>query len=152
MRAESFKRRLQRRRFLLLALLIVAVSLLATLAPAKSFASNGDAATPEYITWDDLSGKKVGLLAGAPFEIKVREKCPKVGEISYYSTMSDMLAALRGNKIDALVNNRALALLTINRYDDVALFPEALGEFKMGICWATTSRRCSSAPRSWTIS
>lgn len=113
----------------------VFVATLVALVPARAFASNGNALKPEYATWSDLSGKRVGLLAGAPFESKIREKCPNVGEILYYSTMSDTIAALRGKKIDALVNNEAVGMLASNRYGDITLFPEPLGEYKMGIAF-----------------
>ncbi len=121
-------------------LAVVVAAVLVVFAPTRAIASNDDARTPELTSWSDLSGKKVGLLAGAPFENKVRERCSDVGEILYFSSMSDMLTALHGNKIDALVNNRALALLTCNRYDDVAIFPETLGKFKMGIAFPKGSK------------
>ena len=114
---------------------LVAAFLFAMLAPARALASDGHAPAPELSKWDDLSGKKVGLLTGASFENQLREKCPNVGDISYFSTMSDMITALREKKIDALVNNEAIATLTVNRYDDFALFPQKFGEFEMGIAF-----------------
>lgn len=125
----------------MVALLLAAVLMvgLVALAPSRALASGGNKLKPEYATWSDLAGKRIGLLAGAPFESKVREKCPNVGEILYYSTMSDTIAALRGKKIDALVNNEAVGTLASNRYGDITLFPEPLGEFNMGIAFAKGS-------------
>ena len=121
--------------FLVVALVVAFVAFV----PTRAQATNGTTLKPEYTTWNDLSGKRVGLLAGAPFENKVREKCSSVGEILYYSTMSDMIAALRGKKIDALVNNEAVGMLASNRFGDITLFPEPLGEYVMGIAFAKGS-------------
>jgi hypothetical protein len=74
---------LQRHRYHILTLLLVAASLLVTLVPARAFASDDGTRTSEYATWDDLSGKKLGMVTGASFESKLREKCPGVGDVSY---------------------------------------------------------------------
>ena len=89
--------------------LLVAVSLLATLVPVRANAqdtgSDSDLRKPEYSTWDDLSGKTVGMVTGATFETVLREKCPGLGDVVYYSSTSDLIAALQADKIDAFVNS-----------------------------------------------
>ena len=123
---------LQRLRCPLLALLLMA-AMLATFAPMQAYATEDEASTPEISSWDELAGCKVGMLTGAAFGDKIREKCPDVGEILYYSSMADLIAALQAGKIDAFVNNTAVGTLAANRYDTLALFPEALDEYEMGI-------------------
>ncbi|MDO4797659.1 MAG: ABC transporter substrate-binding protein/permease [Coriobacteriales bacterium] len=136
-----------RRRHVALALLIIAVSLLATLVPARAYApdSDGDSSanTPEYTTWNDLSGKTVGMVTGATFETALREKCPDVGDVVYYSTTSDLIAALQAHKVDAFINSMAVGTLVQNRYSDLALFPEVLGEYEIGIAFPKGSNLTS---------
>ena len=84
--AEKLETRPFRRRgHVALVLLVIAVSLLAALIPARVNAqdSGGDSnkSTPEYTKWDDLSGKTVGMVTGATFETALREKCPNVGDV-----------------------------------------------------------------------
>ena len=126
---------LRRHRYHILTLLLVAASLLVTLVPARAFASDDGTRTSEYATWDDLSGKKVGMVTGASFESKLREKCPGVGDVSYYSTTSDLITALQGHKIDALINSDAVSTLAVNRFADLAHFPEKLGDYEIGIAF-----------------
>ncbi len=134
---------MRRHRYLTLVVLLVAVSLLATLIPTRAYArdtdSNSDLPTPEYSTWNDLSGKTVGMVTGATFETVLREKCPSLGEVVYYSSTSDLIAALQANKIDAFVNSTAVGTLAVNRYSDLALFPEILGAYDIGIAFGKGS-------------
>lgn len=53
----------------------------------------------------------------------------------YFSSTSDLIVALQGHKIDAMINSMAVGTLASNRYDDLALFPEALGEYEIGIAF-----------------
>ena len=91
------------------------------------------AAQSAYSSWGDFAGKTIGMLTGAaPFEKTVREKCPEAGECAFFNSMPDMLVALQAGKIDALLNNAAIASLAVSRYPDLAVFPEPLTETVMG--------------------
>lgn len=116
-------------------MLFVVVALMMTLVPTRTFATEDTSSTPEYTTWDDLAGKTVGMVIGATFESVLREKCPSVGEVVYYSSTSDLIAALQAGKIDAMVNSMAVGSLAATRHSDLALFPEILDEYKMGIAF-----------------
>ncbi len=89
----------------------------------------------EYKTFADLGGKTVGMITGAPFEDLVREKVPDVGSIEYYNSMPDMLIALRSGKIDAYFMNNAVGALAVNMNQDIAMFPENLGETTYGVAF-----------------
>jgi len=80
-------------RLLLLAVLFAAVSFMASLCVVW-------ADSPEFDDYSDLSGKRVSMLTGAPFEDLVRSKVPDVGEFSYYNSMPDMILALKNDKTD----------------------------------------------------
>lgn len=88
--------------------------------------------TPEYASFEELNGKTISMLTGAPFESLISSKVPDVKEYTYYTSPSELLMALRTGKTDAFLNNTAIADLYVNQYDDVALFPEPLKEAVFG--------------------
>ena len=75
-------------------------------------------ALAEYSEYSDLSGKKVSMLTGAPFEELVRSKVPDVGEFSFFNNTPDMILALKSGKTDAFLTNNAVAALAVNRARD----------------------------------
>ena len=92
--------------------------------------------TPEYQSFSDLAGKRVSMLNGAPFEELVRSRVPDVGEFSYYSTMTDLMLALRSKKTDAILMNNAVSQLAVNRNPDFTLFPQSLQDGVFGLAFA----------------
>ena len=98
--------------------------------PIKASADNDP--VPELKTFDDLSGKTIAMLTGAPFEELIREKNPDVGDIQYFSSVADMQLALKTGKVDAFLNNNAIATMMMNQDSSLAVFPESLGETAFG--------------------
>lgn len=95
----------------------------------------GAKAGPELTTYEELSGKTVSMLTGAPFEGLVSSFAPDVAEYTYYNNMPDMILALKQKKTDAILNNNAIVALAINRDKDIALFPKTLKESVFGIAF-----------------
>ena len=93
-------------------------------------------AVPEFTSFDQLNGKKIGLLTGAPFEDLIRSKVSDPGKIEYYSSVADEEMALKDHKIDAYFTNNAVAELSANKDSSLAVFPEALGETVYGYAFA----------------
>ena len=90
---------------------------------------------PEYTKFSDLDGKTVGMLTGAPFEDLIRSQAPGVKEFQYFGAKADMQMALKNGKIDAMLLNNAVGVLTANNYHELALFPEPLGETDFGFAF-----------------
>ncbi len=90
---------------------------------------------PELMSFSDLSGKTVAMLTGAPFEELIRERNPDVGDIQYFSSVADMLLALKTGKVDAFLNNNAIATMMMNQDSSIALFPESLGDTAFGFAF-----------------
>ena len=113
-------------------------TVLAVLKAQEGAASAAGAASkrPQYQSFSELSGKRVSMLNGAPFEELVRGKVPDVGEFSYYSTMTDLLLALRSKKTDAILSNNAVSQLAVNRNPDFTLFPQSLQDGVFGFAFA----------------
>lgn len=70
--------------------------------------SSAEERLPEYNSAAELSGAKVGLLTGMPFEEMIRERISDIGGFSYFASMPDEVLALKGGKIDAIFINNAL--------------------------------------------
>ena len=90
----------------------------------------------EYSEYSDLSGKRVSMLTGAPFEELVRSKVPDVGEFSYFNSAPDTILALKSGKTDAFLTNNAVGALAVNRNPELALFPQDLDTSAFGIAFA----------------
>ena len=90
---------------------------------------------PEYTKYTELNGKTISMMTGAPFEEMVLSKIPDVREFTYFSSMPDMILALKTKKTDAVLNNNAIASLIINRYPDLALFPQSLKDSVFGLAF-----------------
>lgn len=90
---------------------------------------------PEIDDFSGFDGKTIGMLTGAPFEEMIRSRAPGVKEILYFSSMPDMITALKAGKVDGFLNNNAVAQLMINQDRALALFPESLGDTWFGFAF-----------------
>ncbi|MBO5610333.1 MAG: ABC transporter permease subunit [Eubacterium sp.] len=95
---------------------------------------------PEFDDFSELSGKKIAMLTGAPFEELISSKVPNVGEFQYFANMPDMELALKSKKIDAYLMNNAIAELTTNVDDEQALFSEPLADSEFGFAFKKGSK------------
>ncbi|MCR4640400.1 MAG: transporter substrate-binding domain-containing protein [Lachnospiraceae bacterium] len=101
-------------------------------------------AGPEYSTFEELSGKKVSMLTGAPFEELVKSKNPDISEFTFFNSTPDMLLTLQSGKTDAVLTNNAIAALAVNRNQDLALFPQELKDGEFGFAFAKGDPRRDS--------
>ncbi|MCR4847065.1 MAG: ABC transporter permease subunit [Eubacterium sp.] len=95
---------------------------------------------PEFDDFSELSGKKIAMLTGAPFEELISSKVPNVGEFQYFANLPDMEMALKSKKIDAYLMNNAIAELTTNVDDEQALFSEPLADSEFGFAFKKGSK------------
>ena len=120
---------------LLLAVCLLMSSLLCLLQGLAVSAEDSEAAQPEFSSFEELSGKKIAMVTGAPFEELISSKVPDVGEFQYFSAMPDMMLALTSGKIDAYLMNNAVGELTANQNSDITVFPEPLGVTAYGFAF-----------------
>ncbi len=90
---------------------------------------------PEYTTFEELNGKTISMLTGAPFEELVLSKVSDVKEFTYFAAMPDMTMAVKAGKSDACLTNNGIGALSIHRDTGLALFPEPLKEASFGIAF-----------------
>ena len=96
---------------------------------------------PEFTSFEELNGKTISMITGAPFENLISSKVKNVEEYTYYQTMPDMALGVKSGKTDAgLLNNEVGTFLT-NKDSSLALFPESLGESFFGLGFAKGDKR-----------
>ena len=105
-------------------------------------AEDSDTAVPEFKTFEELNGKTISMLTGAPFEELISSKVEHVKEFTYYQTMPDMVLGIKSGKTDAGLMNNAVAELAANRDPELAVFPESLGETAFGLAFKKGDERC----------
>ena len=113
-------------------LLICAAALFS--APDLMAETNGR--QPEFRTFDELNGKRISMLTGAPFEEMILGKVKEVESFSYFNNMPDMLLAIKAGKTDAGLSNNAIASLSVNRNPQLMILPENLQDSMFGIAFA----------------
>ena len=108
-----------------------------------ALSADGETASePEYQTFEELRGKTISMLTGAPFEELILAKVGEVGEFTYFQNMPDMAFAIKEGKTDAGFMNNAVAELVANRDEGLSVFPESLGETAFGLAFAKGDKRC----------
>lgn len=108
-----------------------------------ALSADGETASePEYQTFEELRGKTISMLTGAPFEELILAKVGEVGEFTYFQNMPDMAFAIKEGKTDAGFMNNAVAELVANRDERLSVFPESLGETAFGLAFAKGDKRC----------
>ncbi|MBQ6509504.1 MAG: transporter substrate-binding domain-containing protein [Flexilinea sp.] len=100
------------------------LSVLFVLLRVLPCAGDGEELLPEYSRAEEMSGAKVGLLTGMPFEDMIRAKIPDIGGFSYFASMPDEILALKGRKIDAIFINNALIDFAAAHNDDLIKMSE----------------------------
>lgn len=105
--------------------------------PQQSYA----ASDPEFTEFDQLNGKTVAMLTGAPYKELISSHAPHVKKFQYFDNVADMLMALKEGKIDAYMTSNAVALLATNRDDQIAMFPEPLVETEYGFAFKKGSKK-----------
>ncbi len=98
--------------------------------PSKDMYASKDAgrSEPEFKTFEELNGKTISMLTGAPFEELISSKVKNVKEFTYYQSMPDMALGVKSGKTDAGFMNNAVLDLAANKDPLLAVFPENFGE------------------------
>lgn len=98
----------------------------------------------EYRNFEELNGKTISMITGAPFEEMISSKVPEVKEFTYYQSSPDMMLGIKSGKTDAGLMNNAVAELVVNRDHDLAIFPKNLGDTAFGLAFAKGDDRCKT--------
>ena len=116
----------------LLRSLLIAMMVIAVTTPATCLAD------PEFTSFEELTDKRVGILTGTPFDDSVLARNPDI-EILYYTTLPDMIMALKSHKIDACAANIAVATFNANKDDELEVFPTPFYVTDIGLAFSKDS-------------
>ena len=76
-------------------------------------------------TMADLENGNIGVLTGSNHNDHVKNRLPNA-ELSYFNTLSDMVAALQSRKIDAFASDDPSGRNAMAQHRDIAMLPEML--------------------------
>lgn len=79
----------------------------------------------QYTSLNDFSDKRIGVLTGTIQGAAVEKEFPEA-DVSYYNTHSDVLAALRQDKIDAFADSDIIIRYSMIENKDIAYLDEYL--------------------------
>ena len=83
--------------------------------------------TSSYSNLSDLENKRIGVTTGSIQAGQVEEQIPGA-KLYYYSTVTDMLSALRAGKIDAFANAEIIVRYMMTDNNDLTYLEEKLDE------------------------
>ena len=86
-------------------------------------------------TMDQLDGKRIGILTGSIFQPYVEERLPNA-ELSYYSSISDLVSALKASRIDAFPLDEATLKSVMRQEEQVTRVEEYLDRVEVGMVFA----------------
>ena len=111
--------------------------------PIESIAANDDiqGSDAEYQSFEELNGKTISMLTGAPFENLISSKVQNVKEFTYFQSAPDMMLAIREGKTDAGLMNNAVADLVANKDEKLTVFPKSLGDTAFGLAFTKGDAR-----------
>ena len=124
--------------------MIIAMMMLVMCFFAVPVLAAEEPAEPEYSEFEQLNGKTIAMLTGAPFEELISSQVPQVGSFQYYNALPNMIMALKKENIDACLMNNAVGRLTVNNDRELAIFPHDLGESYFGFAFPKGSAERST--------
>lgn len=133
---------LKRRIYSVTAVFMALVAAAAFALPVFAGSAGADR-KPEFSSFEELNGRTISMLTGAPFEGLISSKVPDVREYTYYASPTEMLLALRTGKTDAFLNNTMIGDLYINKNRDITYLPEMLKEAEFGFGFSKKYKKLS---------
>ena len=122
-------KRLSRIKTIPYVLVIALAFILCISAAAGAFAADDEADEKGvYSSPDELNGKVVGVQVGSTDEIYVKNSIPDA-QMEYYSTLPDLINALKANKIDGIATSETSVYELMKQEDDIVPIREPIGGF-----------------------
>ena len=114
--------------------------LLACCMEGKSVSAGSSFQVPagKYTSLEELSHKRLGIITGSSFDQDIAARFPEA-ETVYYNNMSDLLTALKGDKIDAFAIDEPVATYIMVDNDDVTYIKDYLDTFEYAYTFPKTA-------------
>ncbi len=119
--------------------LILSFFIVRDFVPSKNTSSNVE--TNEYFTsLKSLEGKIIATNESTSFDQFMEEHYPGKFKYLYFSSLADSIAALKTNKVQAVICDLPVAELATKRQSDLSILPEKLGGDEYGFAFAKNSK------------
>lgn len=117
--------------------LFCAITLLLSFAHAEESSSSGNQSSTntsqlEINSLSELDGKIIGILSGSNYDQIIKQNLSGSYELKYFSTISDVISALKAHKIDAFTTDEPVGVLAVNRNSGIGMVPEAIASDNYG--------------------
>ena len=93
------------------------------------------ASTPKELTVKDYAGKRIGVQTGTVFDEMIKENIPDA-EISYYNSYTDLLSALKADKIDGFAADEPLVKYMMIEDDSVDYLKDKMDDYSFGFAFS----------------
>ncbi len=105
----------------------------------KSVSAGSPSRVPagKYTSLEELSHKRLGIITGSSFDQDIAARFPEA-EAVYFNNMSDLLTALKGDKIDAFAVDEPVATYIMVDNDDVTYIQDYLDTFEYAYTFPRT--------------
>lgn len=119
--------------------LILSFFIVRSFISSKNTSSN--VGTDEYFTsLKSLEGKIIATNEGTSFDRFMEELYPGKFKYLYFPSLAHSIAALKANKVQAVVCDLPVAELAVKRQSDLSILPEKLGGDKYGFAFPKNSK------------
>ncbi|MBQ9518273.1 MAG: transporter substrate-binding domain-containing protein, partial [Firmicutes bacterium] len=88
---------------------------------------------------DSLDGKRVGIVTGSSYDKNITKNYPGA-KIKFFASTTDMITALKTNKIDAFIEDKPKAELILRQDDSLTSNDTGFGNFDMAYIFARTPK------------
>ncbi len=119
--------------------LIVCVLSMFVTALASENPSGTEQETGVFSSIDELDGKRIGIQTGTGYEVVVSRELPHA-KVMYFQTKSDLITALRGNKIDAFIIDESVFRYMEIEESPFYMIPEYFSEYSFGFVFPKNSK------------
>lgn len=96
---------------------------------------------PKYEVLSDFDGKTVAAMNGTAAEPFINKKLKDI-KYSYYNSFDDQIAALRADKVSAIVFDLPTAKHAVSQYPDLAIFDEIIHRDSYSFVTSKNSALC----------
>jgi len=91
--------------------------------------------TQSYSSLEELNGQDMGCMSGSIFDKLIESTFPD-SKITYYNSRSELLLALKSEKITGFISDEPVAMMMIAQNPDVTYMAEPVGYVDYGLCFS----------------
>lgn len=122
-------------RWLMIAAILAILTALIGCGSGSDAQTESDTGELEYNSVSELRDGRIGILTGTIYDSVTKEVLPGL-DYQFFSTISDLSAALLSNKIDAFAEDENIIKEMMRHNEGVGMLPEEVSSIDVGIIFA----------------